>query len=92
MNSGLNEYTLEYPSGLIDAGYFRICVTTESDDWYNCGEGYNSREKKPESVFVNLVTGDSLPPRHSKSVREPESGPEPRPNRYCVSRKCKVCD
>jgi hypothetical protein len=62
VNTGLNEYTLEYPRDLIENGEFQICVTTQNDDWYNCGEGYNSREKKPERVFVNLITGQTTSP------------------------------
>ena len=60
MNTGINEYTLEYPSGLVENGDFRICVTTVNNDWYNCADGYNSKEKKPEHVFVNLVRNQEV--------------------------------
>jgi hypothetical protein len=54
LTPGLNEYTLQYPRGLIENGDFRICVTVLGDDWYKCGNGYNSSEKKPEHLFISL--------------------------------------
>jgi hypothetical protein len=53
-NTGITELTLQYAEGLIETGDFRICVTALSDNLYACGNGYNSEEKKPEYVSVNL--------------------------------------
>jgi len=54
MNNRITEFTLQYPDELIDVGHFRICVIAQSDDLQSCGNGYNSEEKKPENVRVNL--------------------------------------
>jgi hypothetical protein len=54
IHSGSNEVTLQYPSGLIDTGEFRICVRTNNYDESSCDTGYNSEAKQPEHVFVNL--------------------------------------
>ena len=54
IHSGSNEVTLQYPSGLIDTGEFRICVRANSYDESTCGTGYNSEAKQPEHVFINL--------------------------------------
>lgn len=54
INTGITELTLQYTEGLIETGDFRICVTALSDNLYACRNGYNSEEKKPEYVSVNL--------------------------------------
>ena len=54
INTGITELTLQYTEGLVETGDFRICVTALSDNLYACGNGYNSKEKKPEYVSVNL--------------------------------------
>jgi hypothetical protein len=54
IHSGSNEVTLQYPSGLIDTGEFRICVRAMDYDESACDAGYNSEAKQPEHVFVNL--------------------------------------
>ena len=54
IHSGSNEVTLQYPSGLIDTGEFRICVRAMSYDKSACDTGYNSEAKQPEHVFINL--------------------------------------
>ena len=54
IHSGSNEVTLQYPSGLIDTGEFRICVRSNNYDESACDTGYNSEAKQPEHVFVNL--------------------------------------
>ena len=36
IHSGLNEVTLQYPSGLIDTGEFRICVRSNNYDESAC--------------------------------------------------------
>ncbi len=53
MNTGRNEYTLQYPSQLVENGDFEICIQTWNGD-HSCGNGYNSEEKRPEDVFVIL--------------------------------------
>ena len=50
VHSGSNEVTLQYPSGLIDTGEFRICVTSNNYDESACDTGYNSEAKQPEHV------------------------------------------
>jgi len=55
MNTGSNEYTLNYPNGLIDTGQFEVCINT--NDGRFCGDGYNSEERRPESVFINAQEG-----------------------------------
>src|ERR671919_1764615 len=54
IHSGSNEVTLQYPSGLIDTGEFRICVKAMDYDESACNTGYNSEAKQPERVFINL--------------------------------------
>ena len=52
--SGSNEVTLQYPSGLIDTGEFRVCIRSINYDESACNTGYNSEAKQPEHVFINL--------------------------------------
>ncbi|MGH9953422.1 MAG: hypothetical protein ACRD5J_17525 [Nitrososphaeraceae archaeon] len=59
MHSGSNEVTLQYPSGLIDTGEFRICVRAMDYDESACDTGYNSEAKQPEHVFISLFTEGS---------------------------------
>jgi hypothetical protein len=54
LHSGSNGVTLQYPSGLIDTGEFRICVNAKDYDESACDTGYNSEAKQPEHVFINL--------------------------------------
>ena len=54
IHSGSNEVTLQYRSGLIDTGEFRICVRANNYDESACDTGYNSEAKQPEHVFINL--------------------------------------
>jgi hypothetical protein len=54
IHSGANEVTLQYPSGLIDTGEFRICVRSNNYDESTCDTGNNSDAKQPEHVFINL--------------------------------------
>ena len=54
IHSGSSEITLQYPSGLIDTGEFRICVRALDYDESACNTGYNSEAKQPEHVFINL--------------------------------------
>src|SRR5918996_6194891 len=54
IHSGSNKVTLQYPSGLIDTGEFRICVRAMDYDESACNTGYNSEAKQPERVFINL--------------------------------------
>jgi hypothetical protein len=57
IHSGSNELTLQYPSGLIDTGEFRVCV--RSNDESVCDTGYNSEAKQPEHVFINLLVEEN---------------------------------
>ena len=59
IHSGSNEVTLQYPSGLIDAGEFRICVRAMGYDESACNTGYNSEAKQPEHVFINLFVEEN---------------------------------
>lgn len=59
IHSGSNEVTLQYPSGLIDTGEFRICVTSNNYDESACDTGYNSEAKQPEHVFINLFVEEN---------------------------------
>jgi hypothetical protein len=59
IRSGSNEVTLQYPSGLIDTGEFRICVRTNNYDESVCNTGYNSEAKQPEHVFINLFVKEN---------------------------------
>lgn len=65
MNTGSNEYTLNYPNGLVNIGQFEICINT--NDGRFCGDGFNSQESRPESVFINAQEG-----RNFGSVPEQE--------------------
>jgi hypothetical protein len=53
VNQGTSEETLTYQSGQVDEGEFRICVRL-NDGVEGCGNGYNSPEKKPEYVNINI--------------------------------------
>lgn len=53
INTGITELTLQYPEALVETGDFRICVRLY-DGVEGCGIGYNSPEKKPEYVSVNI--------------------------------------
>lgn len=55
MITGSNEYTLNYPNGLIDTGSFQVCINT--NDGRFCGDGNNSEQKQPENVFINAYEG-----------------------------------
>ena len=59
IHSGINEVTLQYPSGLIDTGEFRICVRSNNYDESACDTGYNSEAKQPEHVFINLFVEEN---------------------------------
>jgi hypothetical protein len=59
IHSGSNEVTLQYPSGLIDMGGFRICVKFNNYDESACNTGYNSEAKQPEHVFINLFVEEN---------------------------------
>lgn len=55
IHSDSNEVTLQYPSGLIDMGEFRICVRANNCDETSCDTGYNSEAKQPEHVFIEYL-------------------------------------
>jgi hypothetical protein len=59
IHSGSNQVTLQYPSGLIDTGEFRICVRENNYDASACDIGYNSEAKQPENVFISLFVGEN---------------------------------
>jgi hypothetical protein len=65
IHSGSNEVTLQYPSGLIDTGEFRICARTMDYDESACDTGYNSESKQPEHVFINLFVEENRSPRNA---------------------------
>ena len=65
VHSGSNEITLQYPSGLINTGEFRICVRANNYDVSTCDIGYNSEAKQPEHVFISLFTEEN---RNSPNV------------------------
>src|ERR671918_1451802 len=65
IHSGSSEITLQYPSGLIDTGEFRICVRSNIYDESACDIGYNSEAKQPEHVFISLFAGEN---RNSPNV------------------------
>src|SRR5918995_5154365 len=65
IHSGSNQITLQYPSGLIDTGEFRICVRSNIYDESACDIGYNSEAKQPEHVFISLFAGEN---RNSPNV------------------------
>ena len=50
IHSGSSEVTLQYPSGLIDTGEFRICVRSNNYDESACDTGYNSEAKRPAFI------------------------------------------
>jgi hypothetical protein len=62
IHSGSNEITLQYPSGLIDTGEFRICVRAMDYNESTCDTGYNSKAKQPEHVFINLFVEENRNP------------------------------
>ena len=59
IHSGSNEDTLQYPSGLIDTGEFRICVRAMDFDESACNTGHNSKAKQPEDIFINLFVEEN---------------------------------
>ena len=44
---------------LIDTGEFRVCVNTLNNDESACTTGYNSEDKQPEHVFINLFSEEN---------------------------------
>ena len=68
-----NEVTLQYPSGLIDTGEFRICVRANSYDESACGTGYNSEAKQPEHVFINLFIKENRNPSNVSDDSQAQS-------------------
>ena len=50
---------MQYPSGLIDTGAFRICVRSSNYDELVCNTGYNLEAKQPEHVFINLFVEEN---------------------------------
>ena len=50
---------MQYPSGLIDTGEFRICVRSNNYDESTCNTEYNSKAKQPEHVFINLYAEEN---------------------------------
>jgi hypothetical protein len=62
IHSGSNEVTLQYPSGLIDTGEFRVCVRAIDFDKSVCDNAYNSEAKQPEHVFINLFVEENRNP------------------------------
>ena len=58
IHSGSNEVTLQYPSGLIDTGEFRVCIRAIDFDKSACDNAYNSEAKQPEHVYINLFADD----------------------------------
>ena len=79
IHSGSNEVTLQYPSGLIDTGEFRICVRSNNYDESACDTGYNSEAKQPEHVFVNLFIEENRnSPNDDADDAEPNAEPEPK--------------
>jgi hypothetical protein len=75
IHSSSNEVTLQYPSGLIDTGEFRVCVKSNNYNESACGTGYNSEAKQPEHVSINLFVEEN---RNSPNV-DVDSQPEPEP-------------
>ena len=45
-----SERALHYPRGIIETGPFQIYVTLQYDNIKSCGNGYNSEEKRSETV------------------------------------------
>src|SRR5919106_3572577 len=72
IHSGSDEVTLQYPSGLIDTGEFRICVRANSYDESACDTGYNSEAKQPEHVFISLFSGEN---RNSPNISDDSQAP-----------------
>jgi hypothetical protein len=54
INQGVTQITLQYDDGLIHTGEFRICVEIYDGIESSGGNGYNSEEKKPEYISVNV--------------------------------------
>jgi hypothetical protein len=60
VNLGTTEITLNYQMGQVENGPFQICIRL-NDEVQECGKGFDSEEKKPEYVIVNLHGGDPTP-------------------------------
>src|SRR5919106_4934670 len=73
IHSGSNEVTLQYPSGLIDTGEFRVCISAIDFDKSACGNAYNSEAKQPEHVYINLFADDigNTPNVNSQAQSQP---------------------
>lgn len=57
--NGITNINLQYPDDLIKTGNFQICIVAAIQA---CGNNYNSEEKRPENVFVNLFGTNSPQP------------------------------
>ncbi len=61
MDNGYTEFELLYDRGMVINGEFKICVYAVNADIEECTYGYDSEEKRPEYVAVDLF-GSNMPP------------------------------
>jgi hypothetical protein len=86
IHPGSNEVTLQYPSGLIDTGEFRIFVRAMDYDKSACDTGYNLEAKQPEHGFINMFVDENRnspnvdvdSQAQSQNQENEESEPEPK--------------
>ena len=57
-----SEGVLHYPSEVIETGPFQVCVTLQYDNIQSCGNGYNSEEKRPETVSISFSSAPAPAP------------------------------
>jgi hypothetical protein len=74
MNNGITLFDLQYPNRLIENGEsFQICVVTITDNLQSCGNGYNSDEKKPENVRVDIISSSTPQPQQQPDQSQSQS-------------------
>jgi hypothetical protein len=89
INTGSTQLTLEYPDGLINTGEFRLCVTAGS--YSNCSLGYNSEEKKPEYITVDLYAPRSIVPQTHEQQGQSQSQSQSSDNTIIICNR-EQCD
>jgi len=75
VNNGITEITLNYQKGQIENGEFQICVRL-NDGQQECGNGYNSEGKQPESVRVSIFSNGSPQPNDQSQSQSQSSNNE----------------
>lgn len=81
---GTTQLTLNYQEKQVENGEFQICITLE-DSVSGCGNGYDSEEKKPEHVTVNIHSPHVLLGNEGDSQSQSQSSNNENDNNNALS-------